>query len=52
MADSLSTIKRLTRRRWVRLAVIVLVLIVALVVVLLVTGGLGDHRPGPPPGGH
>jgi hypothetical protein len=40
------------QRRWVRIAVIVLVLIVVLAVVLLVTGGLGGHRPGPPPGGH
>jgi ABC-type transporter Mla subunit MlaD len=44
--------KRLTKRRWVRVAVIVLALIVALVVGLVVTGGPGGHRPGPPPGGH
>jgi hypothetical protein len=54
MADppAYSEPKRHARRRWVRVAVIVLVLIVALVVVLLVTGGLGGHRPGPPEGGH
>jgi hypothetical protein len=42
--------KRPTRRRWLRLSVILAVILVLVVVVLLLT--LGGHNLGPPPGGH
>jgi hypothetical protein len=41
------------RRRWIRRLVIIALLVVLLVVVLALTGVFGgEHRPGPPPGGH
>jgi hypothetical protein len=42
--------KRPTKRRWVRLSVILAVVLILVAVALLLT--LGGHSPGPPPGGH
>jgi peptidoglycan/LPS O-acetylase OafA/YrhL len=50
MADY-SKPERFTKRRWVRLSVILAVVLILVIVVLLLTLGDG-HRPGPPPGGH
>jgi hypothetical protein len=39
--------------RWVKVVGIVVAIVVLLVVVMMLTGVFGgDHRPGPPPGGH
>jgi hypothetical protein len=41
------------RRRWVWRVGIIVALVVLVVVILMLTGVFsGEHRPGPPPGGH
>lgn len=39
--------------RWLKLTGIIVAIVVLLVVILMLTGVFsGEHRPGPPPGGH